>query len=216
MKNSDVIFDIDGTLFDTKPGIFNALEDVFCEFKLGFFDRSLGDKYIGPPIIDSLIKFNNLSFEQASQATRYYRSVYVNKYITDSMLYDGVLQLLHNFNENGNRLSIATMKTCLQVDVLFNLFNIDRNLFYMVETASELNKTTKSQMLINIKNQVGHVDNIVMVGDTYGDFNASTKSGVDFIGVTYGYEFKSNIEYSFPVADSVNDIYSLVNELFVE
>ena len=132
------------------------------------------------------------------------------------MLYDGVLQLLHNFNENGNRLSIATMKTCLQVDVLFNLFNIDRNLFYMVETASELNKTTKSQMLINIKNQVGHVDNIVMVGDTYGDFNASTKSGVDFIGVTYGYEFKSNIEYSFPVADSVNDIYSLVNELFVE
>lgn len=37
-----IVFDVDGTLFDTKPGILDTFEDVFKHFDIGYFDRDEG------------------------------------------------------------------------------------------------------------------------------------------------------------------------------
>lgn len=210
MANCMLVFDIDGTLFDTKPGIFSALEDVFTRFDLGTFDRAHGMRYIGPPVKQSLMTFNGLSEETSEKATAYYREVYVNKYIALSSPYDGVFQMLANLKDAGHLLSIATMKTRKQVDKLLDITGTDRNLFEFIETALENGKMSKEKMLENISSNSDYP--VVMIGDTEGDKKAACMSKNGFVGVTYGYGFDRNSCFDFPVANSVTDLFDLIED----
>lgn len=46
MKNKVIVFDVDGTLFDTKAGITATINDVLSRYKMDTIDDET-DKYIG-------------------------------------------------------------------------------------------------------------------------------------------------------------------------
>ena len=168
-------------------------------------------KYIGPPIKESLKKYAGLSDELAEEATKYYREIYVNKYIVKSFLYDGMLELLFDLKKEGYGISIATMKTKKQIDKLFEIVAIDKQLFDIIETALDNGKLKKSEMLKNIKNaSVNH--SVVMIGDTEGDRKAAEEAGVRFVGVTYGYGFLDEKTYPFYVAKNINELKTAIHK----
>lgn len=205
MNKGIIIFDADGTLFDTLPGIYAALEDVYKHFDLGIFDRDDGMKYIGPPIKDSLMHYNGLSESVAENATRYYRKVYVEKHIEMSKYYEGAVETLKVLKELGYQLALATMKTSVQVERLFEFVG-GRELFDYVETAKEDGSYKKHQMIEHIRKQ-SKTGLALMVGDTEHDKLVAEKAGVKFIAVSYGYGFK-NEKHRFPCIES---IYELVD-----
>lgn len=213
MHHRLIVFDVDGTLFDTKDGIYAALEDVFQQFDIGTFNRDEGLKYIGPPIRDSLVKYNGLSLEQAQKATEYYRYVYVDKYITLSKLYEGTRDLLEKLKNDGIRSSIATMKTSEQIGKLFDITDIDTDAFDCIETAQKNGNLSKREMISRIKNKCSINERIVMIGDTEGDREAADAAGVDFVGAVYGYGFTRVQRYGFPIVTSVKEILSAVNSV---
>ncbi len=200
-----IVFDIDGTLFNTLPGIFAALEDVFKKYNIGSFDRANGMKYIGPPIKKSLKEYAGLPDSIAEEATLYYREVYVKKYITKSSLYKGIPELLVYLKKEGHALSIATLKTKKQVDRLLDVTGVDKSFFDFVETALDNVNLKKSEMLTRIVNESNEA-HVVMVGDTEGDYKAAEEAKTGFIGVTYGYGFKPDKTYGFPVVNNICEL----------
>ena len=52
-----VVFDVDGTLFDTKQGIIKALNEVLDSFEINEIKKEDEDNWIGPPVRDSFIKY---------------------------------------------------------------------------------------------------------------------------------------------------------------
>ena len=207
-----LVFDVDGTLFDTLPGIYDALEEVFEKYSVGFFDRANGMRFIGPPIKESLKKYEGLSDTLAENATLYYREVYVEKHIAKSSLYDGVLELIADLKKEGYGISIATMKTRNQVERLLDVTTVDKQLFDFVETALDNGDNNKSEMLTKIKSESGN-DFLVMIGDTEGDRKAAEEAQVKFIGVTYGYGFRPDKKYDFPVVNNVDELSAAIKGL---
>lgn len=204
MNKGIIIFDADGTLFDTLPGIYAALEDMYKHFNLGIFNSDEGMKYIGPPIKDSLMHYNGLSESAGEIATQYYRKVYVEKYIDMSDYYEDAEETLKTLKECGYQLALATMKTTVQVERLFKIVN-GRELFDYIETAHEDGTYKKYQMIESIREK-SMSESIVMVGDTEHDRLAAEKVGVKFIGVSYGYGFKENERYEFPCIGSICEL----------
>lgn len=202
-----VVFDVDGTLFDTKQGILDALEDVCNHFGLDNFNREDGDKYIGPSIKASMMKYYGLDEERAEEATLYYRQVYVGLYIQNSKPYDGVLDVISKLKSVGYCLALATNKTICQVEKLFSVTGMDLTQFTYVKTALEEGGLTKTEMLKQIVDESGSIASVVMVGDTDGDRKAAEEAGADFIGVSYGYGFNSQESYGFVMVDSPDGIY---------
>ena len=51
-----VIFDLDGTLFNTKPGIVNAIKRVSMDEGFDTVSDEVYETFIGPPIEDSFMR----------------------------------------------------------------------------------------------------------------------------------------------------------------
>ena len=180
-----IIFDIDGTIFDTKKGIIDCLNDVLECFGARKISNEKENNYIGPAVKDSLMKFNKFSERIADQATIMYREKYVSNYVLESMPYDGLLDLLNYLRHKGYQICIATMKTRTQVDKLLEIYHI-KDFFDCIETASDQGGYSKFDMLKKIKGKYPN-NELLFVGDTKGDYLASKEAGIAFIYAEYGY-----------------------------
>lgn len=180
-----VIFDIDGTIFDTKKGIVACLNDVLGCYGIKALENDEQDKYIGPSVKDSFMKFHGFDEEKADEATRMYREKYVSSYIEQSASYEGLLDVLRYIRFKKYKLCIATMKTRKQVDTLLDLFVLKDD-FDCIETSRDEGGYTKFDMLNSIKNKYGDGE-YIFVGDTYGDYKAALKADMRFIYAEYGY-----------------------------
>lgn len=182
-----IVFDIDGTLFDTKPGIICAIDFVLKAYKSGNVCMEKQDRYIGPPIKESLIKYHGFADDEAEKAVQLYRKIYIDKYITKSEPYEGLAEVLLALKSREYILGIATMKTQRQVEKLLQIFDIG-NYFTIIKNAREDGTLSKKQMLIEIRHEyLSSSEKFIMVGDTQGDYEAAKKANFQFIGVDYGY-----------------------------
>lgn len=210
MTKGIIIFDADGTLFDTLAGIYAALEDLHKHFDLGIFNRNDGMKYIGPPIKDSLMRYNGLTESEAEIATDYYRKVYVEKHIDMSRYYEGAKDVIVALKEQGYQIALATMKTFVQVERLFEVTG-GRELFDYVENAREDGTYKKHQMIEHIRDS-SRIESVLIIGDTEHDKLAAEMARVEFLGVTYGYGFKQRNSYDFPCKDSIEELVDFIRK----
>jgi phosphoglycolate phosphatase len=186
MKKICVVFDVDGTLFDTKGGIIKALNYVLGAFHRERIATEDEDKYIGPPIKWSLMEFQGFNEVEAIKATELYRKIYVERFVQESVPYAGMELVLKELNDECLALGIATMKTKPQVDKLIQ-FAKWHLFFQHIESAREDGTLSKSQMLLNIKNTFPGAEQFLMVGDTQGDYVAACENDYRFVAVDYGY-----------------------------
>lgn len=192
-KRSIFVFDLDGTLADTKPGIIKALNYVLHVNGQPEIETGDEDKFIGPPIKESLKKYYNFSEEKAQSAAELYRNIYVREYICESKLYDGLKTMLNYLRESNAVIGIATMKTQSQTDAFLKLFDMEYY-FDVIKTANTSGNITKSNMLEDIwESYHEECDCFYMIGDTIGDYMAAEKAGFIFISADYGYGDMTNI-----------------------
>lgn len=181
-----VVFDVDGTLFDTKPGIIKALNEVLENFGKNTINSYEESKWIGPPVRNSFRSLVGMNTELAEEATKQYRQIYTEKYIVESVLYNGMAEVLSKLKESGYHLCIATMKTQRQMKRLLSLKNMT-DIFEIVQTAALDGSKSKAEMLDFIKRHYPLNTSFYLIGDTMGDYEAANKMNFKFIAANYGY-----------------------------
>lgn len=149
-KRYGIIFDVDGTLFDTRVGIIQALNYVLKFHHREPIEKSDESKYIGPPVKKALIEYQGMDEVEAEDAAMSYRQYYVEKFIRASVLYDGTLETLDTLKRAGCFLGIATMKTMPQLETLLRNFDC-YDCFSVLKAAREDGGLSKAQMLRNIR-----------------------------------------------------------------
>ena len=211
MRYNNVIFDLDGTLFDTSKGVIKSVEKVI-ELKglrkLNYIEKN---SLIGPPIQDSFRRIYNIEEKTSKEYGTLFREIYLNEYLFDATIYDNLIELLKLLNEKGCNVAVATYKRQDCTDSLLNHFGIDK--YFKCIYGSDIEGKLSKQDIINlcIKDMnTENNDKIVMIGDSEFDAIGAIKSSVDFIGVTYGFGFKNKSE-----VDIYNNVFcaSDVNEI---
>ena len=76
MRYDAILFDFDGTIADTMPGIHQALQYAAGQMGCAPVDDALARKFIGPPILDSAQRYLGLTAEQAARFYDLFREVY--------------------------------------------------------------------------------------------------------------------------------------------
>lgn len=199
------IFDIDGTLLDSKREIINCLNFVLNEFGKQSIPFENENSYIGPSVKESFIQFHNFSESEANEAASMYRKYYVERYLGKSNLYPKVYETLEKLKIN-NILCIASMKTEVQVEKFLNLFNL-KNFFTIVKNASYDGTYTKSQMCKDIKSELKfNCNSFSLIGDTQGDFIAAQNSHINFIFASYGYGGRTSTSSSIRTINNISEI----------
>ena len=105
-----VIFDLDGTLIDSRIGIHSSIVHTLKEMGVPAVDQELLSQFIGPPLIDSFQSVCGMSEPEAERAVAVYKDYFAVEGIKGFDVYEGVPEMLWLLRASGVRMAIATTK----------------------------------------------------------------------------------------------------------
>ena len=95
MRNYDVIlFDLDGTLTDSAPGILNSVRYACRKLGLPIPGEETLRRFLGPPLIASFRELMGLDAADADRAVSAFREYFPTKGLFENEVYPGVPALL--------------------------------------------------------------------------------------------------------------------------
>ena len=208
-----ILFDFDGTIFDTVEGITKCVRYALNKFG---FDAELEDLrcFAGPPLVDMFMEKFPLSREQAVKAVEYYRERYKPIGIYESSPFAGVKELLQGVKELGLPMAIATSKPQNMAEELLEKSGLI-GYFDLVCGALDDKNNAKWQIVTRVLDKFGaKPEEAVLVGDTKYDVIGAHQCSVKCIGVEYGYAAAGELEENgadFIVKDTV-ELLKLLSE----
>ena len=183
-----VLFDWDGTVADTRPGIFNSVRYAIGQY--GIADRPDDELryFIGPPLYDGFEHVFGVSPELANELTDTYRVYYRDKGIFECNVYDGVGDLLRELHDAGVKTAVVSSKPKEFLDRLVEHFGLAEHLDAVVGPAIDNHNSNKT-VLVNqaLKELMLLPSTVAMIGDRHFDMEGAKAAGVNAVGVLYGY-----------------------------
>lgn len=194
-KYKVAIFDLDGTLMNTSPGLFTTANWTMKQLgKPIETDLNQLSKFVGPPLKECFKVTFNLEDELIEKACTIFRSGYDEHGKHLAFPYDGVSDLLEALNENNIICCVATMK--YEEPARFMIIEQDLDKYFKLVYGSDFEgKKTKSSIINQILIELNIAKSeAVLIGDTKNDLRGADEAGIDFIGVSYGFGFTPDFE----------------------
>ncbi len=193
-KYDYILFDLDGTLTDSGPGIMNGFEYALGKMGIEVPDRSSLRKFVGPPLGDSFEKTLGFSPEDAAKGIAFYREYYADKGVYENDVYPGVFELLVKLKASGKKMIVATTKAELMANVVMDHFGLRKYFDLMVASNNTDRKNKIDVLKYAIENGGVDIGKAVMIGDRFYDVTGASHFGIDSVGVLYGYGSRQELE----------------------
>ena len=182
-----ILFDFDGTVFDTVEGITKS---VRYAINLRGMDAELDSLrcFAGPPLVDMFMEHFGFTQAEAEQATADFRVRYEPTGLHECCVFPGVAELLKALRAHGLVTAVATSKPeklareLLEENNMLGLFDA------ICGSLPNGNNSEKWQIVSRVMESLGAVpEETVLVGDTKYDVLGAHRCGIKCIGVEYGY-----------------------------
>lgn len=191
-QKQHIIFDLDGTLIDSKPEIISTYKKVFEEIvppsEIEYEEINYGNTLTA--ILEKVYNHNSNLIEKAKVL---FSEIYDHSNYDHTLLYSGVFDFLHQFHKVGFILHIATNKrlnptlNILKSKGIFDLFTS------VVTHDLIIDKPLSKTDMVKLICQEQSVSKGFMVGDSSQDIQAGIDANLVTIAVLYGYEKKEEL-----------------------
>lgn len=192
------IFDLDGTLVDSKDDITYAFNETLREFGLSAVKEEVIADFVGTgirPLMKQIIPEGS-KVEYAALVKRF-EEVYAENLSRQTRLFAGMTEVLNHWAGKQkyiltNKLQFFTDKLVRELDIL--------SYFRGVYGRDAFERSKPDPLPIQEICRLSSADTarVVMIGDTPVDVMAGKAAGVTTIGVTWGYCKQSLLEASHP------------------
>ena len=191
-----ILFDLDGTITQSAPGIKKCIELSLERMGKPAPDLTDYSKYIGPPLLNTFGGLCGLSEEEAQEALRIYLSLYDTEGDPRNKLFDGVEEMLIKLKASSCRVALCTSKNIRSATRVSEFLDVAKYLDAICGSNGTPELREKEDIIPYAAKALGAEpsEKIVMVGDTHFDAKGAIFNGVDFIGVTYGYGKREDME----------------------
>jgi len=181
-----ILFDVDGTLIDSAPGILNTMEEVFK--KMGVtIARSELNRYIGPPLRQSFAEHFSDS-AKVEEAAELYRASYAVKGSHECAVYPGVIEMLRRLKDAGLTVCTATCKPTKVVIPILEEQGLASYFAFVGGASMDESRDTKTDVIRHVLEQpVMQGKRVLMVGDRRDDMQGAANCKLDTAAVLYGY-----------------------------
>ncbi|MBO1511254.1 HAD family hydrolase [Metabacillus bambusae] len=213
-KYKIILFDLDGTLSDPKVGITKSVQ--YALHKMDIFEPDI-DKlecFIGPPLQVSFADYYDFDEVNTKKAIGFYRERFKEKGMFENELYTDIPLLLKSLKEQQFTLVVATSKPTVFSEQILKYFNIDQYFDLVVGSNLDGTRTSKTEIIQYILDKYNDykLDDYIMIGDREHDIIGANNTGIDSIGVTYGYGSFDELSHSNPtyIVKSVNQLKDIL------
>jgi phosphoglycolate phosphatase len=205
-----LIFDLDGTLTDSKPGIVACLRQVIAAHNLG--DQGPLERFIGPPVEEwtqQLLPHG--SHQSRIELAREYRACYDREGWSNNALFPGVDAMLAQLQGEGFALYVCTSKHQHFALRILDLFGLSARFSAVSGDKAEFASHNKADLLARL---LGDQDldpaACWMIGDRSYDFEAARANRVRSLAAAWGYGSSEEFAMADAVAHTPAEISRIV------
>lgn len=213
MAAKTILFDLDGTLTDSGPGIMNCAKMALEHY--GIYVDSEKDlrTFVGPPLHDSFVRFG-VPAEEADEAIRIYRSRYLTVGKFENTPYPGVRELLEKLQRDGHKLYVATSKPESTSIEILDHFDLAKYFTRICGATMDRSRSSKEAVIAYLLETADPDSDKIMVGDTAFDVIGANAHGIPAIGVSWGYGLVEDMKKAgaAAIACSMEELYDLLTK----
>lgn len=218
MRYKSLIFDFDGTLFNTSKGIIRS-----ARYALDFYGYETPEKdsdlfyFIGPPLLVTFKEHFHTNDEETQNLITKLRERYKSTGIYESEIYKDIPTLLKLLKDDGIKMGIASSKPKAYIDKLLEQNNIKDYFSSICGVSFDNDCETKKSIISRCFNELNTPkEETLVVGDTHFDVDGANENGIDSIGVLWGFGTKEELTTSGArfIANKVMDIESIALGFF--
>lgn len=214
MKKKYILFDLDGTIIDSKKGIINAI--LYANEKMEQFNISdeVLTSFIGPPLLESFMSHFNYTVEEGQKAIEHYRVYFKDKGVNECHLYPGIDDMLKRLYKDGYKLAIATSKPTVFAKKILEGFGVDQYFECINGSFLDGRRSLKSEVIESVIDDLSIEDKktMVMIGDREHDIIGAKTHDILSIGVRYGFALEDELESAQAdvIVENVSDLYECI------
>ena len=196
MKNKKyILFDLDGTLTDSKEGIFRCFLHAFDTLGIPRPDDETMRSFLGPPLTESFKRVIG-DDERAAEGVRIYRERYSTVGLFENHPYEGIKELLEALRGRGYILAVATSKPEPFSRRILERFGLIGYFDTVTGCGLDGSLDTKAEVIAETLRRLGVKDKseAVMVGDRKHDILGAREAGLECIGAGWGFAEPGELE----------------------
>lgn len=185
----NIIFDLDGTLIDSKPGIHGSLRHALRRLGHELPEGHDLDWVLGPPLEEIMTRLlAEFGDTRVAEAVAYYREHYGAGGLVEARPYEGIPGLLADLDASGKTLLVATSKLTPFARRILEHFGLSGFFAGVYGTEPGPRALSKGALIgaILATRQLEPSDTVV-VGDREHDMIGARTNALARIGATYGY-----------------------------
>lgn len=215
MKKFDlVIFDLDGTLTDSRVGITKSVS--YAISKMGIKPPPLEEleHFIGPPLMDSFMEYYKFSKSDSEKALEIFREEYSKNGLYENIPFHNINTLLSALKNSKIKLAVATSKPQHFSEKILDHFLLSQYFDVIIGSSLDNTLSHKSRIISETLKSFLEIpkEKIVMVGDRKFDIDGAKENGIASIGVKYGFADPGEIEAASPdfTAEGIEDLFKIL------
>ena len=189
MKPS-LIFDLDGTLVDSLPGIAASLNRTLSAHGLPGHSNAMVRTFVGDGLA-TLIKRSVSNHDPAllESLLNYYRPDYEASWATSTRPYPGIVHLLSELARDGHKLAVLSNKTheftATMVRAIFPSVHFDK----VLGLREGMRPKPAPAGALEVLSALGDPpSNCILIGDSVMDIQTAANAEMKSIAVTWGYQ----------------------------
>ncbi|MFN8050075.1 MAG: HAD hydrolase-like protein [Acidimicrobiales bacterium] len=181
-----VVFDLDGTVWDSAPGIISCIEATLTHFDLPIPPHDELLAHLGPPLMDMLAALG-VAADRLDEGRILYRRHYAEHGEFECVPFEGMPELLDALRADGHRLATATSKGREATERMLDHFDLARRFDVVAAASMTATGHSKVEVIGEALAGLGHPRPALMVGDRRYDVEGGRHHGLTTIGVEWGY-----------------------------
>ena len=188
-----ILFDLDGTLTDSAPGILNGIRLALDHMGVDPPADDVMRTFLGPPLADTFGGHFGMTPTDVDRAIATYREHYHDSGLFENRVYDGIPELLTVLGSTGVTLAVATSKPTYSATRILEHFDLAQHFAFIGGAELDGSRHHKADVIAHTLHALADLgrdtspDRTVMVGDRSHDVIGARTHGIDCIGVLWGY-----------------------------
>jgi phosphoglycolate phosphatase len=186
-----LIFDLDGTLVDSRLDLANAVNAVRSHMGMSLLTNERVYSYVGngAPVLIRRSLGDQATEAQVQEALEYFLEFYGEHDLDYTTLYPGVREALDRFRDAGKQMAVLTNKPVRMTRSIIEGLGVGGH-FFQLYGGNSFEQKKPHPIGVETLMREAAVDRArtMMVGDSSVDVLTARNAGIACCGVTYGFQ----------------------------